>query len=893
MCDNNNDLKFDIFNKYKCKDYNPLDDIDINKQRYDQNFLDLLNHIFKLTGYQSAKIKEKIDIISPEILINHPAILLDNIKQLILYINDLLKIFIKLYNLEMGISYLVKNTDFNFIKQSQHIIEDYFIKQNISDKDKEFFYANLPTEEKFIPLEYTPYDLSILDEIKTEQDLIDVSNFFLEDFIKLEKAIKDLIKLSEKFTFILDLKSVTKLILTQIIPPEYSIENNEGIQSGGAYPTVYSVYSKLMKLKSLLEGIGSDIIGKEIPYSVNLEINDAMKIINLFQTNLEKIASTKRTPGIEKQYDLNLFQNVPEYIGIPGISDKFIQNPLEGQLPEASFALDNFDEINNNIILKNEDFKKKLKDISKINKELYKLDEKINQYKSDEERKQLGMIYEYTDQGSQADIRVDIVSKDSELRIKEGEKTLLNQEIVNLNTEKDNLNRLLSNPTDITELISYIAKLRSFPTMKTDDQLLQELKDSLKKPIGGNSFDLSNYDMFFKKIKENKSDKFKKYTDNLFVNMTINDIENIEIIINACNGLGLLYYNLVFTDATLGKFYKPLFSMLSGDTSTIKQKILEKIEEIKRHKELSNVRPEILTLFTKIKTEIPNILTVSDASDTINQYKSTKEQNLNDEIRAKTTEVANIEREITTLTQEKTRLQTILNSLPNDNIDVKSLIELDNDKFRDIIILLQDKIDNINLKMSKLFLIKDNITTNPLGENNISINIDDFNPNWYNKSTIVQAGGVPEENFQKYLSNLGNMNKITEINENIRKLLITIELYKSKTTELIELYINVMKNLNSILVYLYYKLTVFKDYYNETKIISGKFDKIKLENLKNKINLLDRKNFQFIKEIFVKVIDRIISGMNTTDKKYVKYSKTTGLLNLLVLNHLHTIINLL
>lgn len=893
MCDNNNEFKFDIFNKYKCKDYNPLDDITINKKSYDPNFLDLLNHIFKLTGYQSAKIKEKIDIISPEILINHPAILLDNIKQLILYINDLLKIFIKLYNLEMGISYLVKNTDFNFIKQSQHIIEDYFIKQNISDKDKEFFYKNLPTEEKFIPLEYTPYDLSILDEIKTEQDLIDVSNFFLEDFIKLEKAIKDLIKLSEKFTFILDLKSVTKLILTQIIPAEYPIENNEGIQSGGANPTVQSVYAKLIKLKSLLEGIGSDILGKEIPYSINLEINDAMKIINLFQTNLEKIAKTQRTPGIEKQYDLNLFQSVPEYIGIPEITDKFIQNPLEGQLPEASFALNDFDEINQNIILKNEDLKKKLKDISKINKELYKLDEKINQYKSDEETKQLGMIYEYTDQGSQADIRADIISKDSELRIKEGEKNTLVQNVADLTREKDNLNQLLSNPTDITDLISYIAKLRSFPNIKTDDQLLSELKNLLEKSIGGNSYDLSNYDNLFAKMKANKSDKFKKYTDNLFVNMTINDIENIEIIINACNGLGLPFYNTLFTDATLNKFYNPLFKMLTGDTSTIKQKILEKIGEIKRHKELLNVRPEILTLFNKIKTKIPDILTVLDANASINQYKTRQEQNLNAEILLKTTEIANIEREITTLTQEKTRLQTILNSLPNDNIDVKSLIELDNDKFRDIIILLQDKMDNINAKMSKLFLIKENKTTNPIGEDNISINIDDFNPTWYNKSTIVQSGGDPEQNFQKYLSNLGNMNKITEINENIRKLLITIELYKSKTTELIELYINVMKNLNSILVYLYYKLTVFKDYYNETKIISGKFDKIKLENLKNKINLLDRKNFQFIKEIFVKVIDTIISKMNTTDKKYVKYAKTTGLLNLLVLNHLHTIINLL
>jgi hypothetical protein len=585
MCDNNNEFKFDIFDKYKCKQYNPLDDIDINKQRYDANFLDLLNHIFKLTGYQSAKIKEKIEDIKPDILLNHPAILLDNIKQLILYINDLLKIFIKLYNLEMGISYLVKNTDFNFIKQSQHIIEDYFIKQNISDKDKEFFYKNLPVEEKFIPLDYTPYDLTILDEIKTEQDLIDVSNFFLEDFIKLEKAIKDLIKLSEKFSFILDLKSVTKLILTQIIPAEYTYSNPNINQIGGADPTVFSVYAKLMKLKSLLEGVGSDILGKEIPYSINLEINDAMKVINLFQTNLEKMAKTKVSPGVEKKYDLNLFQSVPEYIGIPDITDKFIENPIDGQLPEANFALGDIDELNNNIISKNEDFKNKLKNITKLNKELYELDEKINKYKIDEKTKQTNLVYEYTDQGSRADIRTDITIKQTDIRTKENEKTLLEQNIRTLETEKNELNRLLGNPEDITDLISYITNIKNAGPMKTDDVLLTELKESLKKSICGKSFELKNYYKLFEKMKGKNPNKFTKYINKLFENITLDKINDIEILINACTGLGIPFYNTVYTDAPLQDFYRPLFKMLSGDISTIKQNILKKIEEIKRQKE--------------------------------------------------------------------------------------------------------------------------------------------------------------------------------------------------------------------------------------------------------------------------------------------------------------------
>ena len=64
-----------------------------------------------------------------------------------------------------------------------------------------------------------------------------------------------------------------------------------------------------------------------------------------------------------------------------------------------------------------------------------------------------------------------------------------------------------------------------------------------------------------------------------------------------------------------------------------------------------------------------------------------------------------------------------------------------------------------------------------------------------------------------------------------------------------------MKNLNSILVYIYYKLTVFRDYYNKTQNISGKFDKIALKTLKDNISIKTRKNFDFIKEIYIEVIE--------------------------------------
>lgn len=887
MCDNNDEINFDTFTKYKCKKYDPLEEINIDKKKYDSQFLDLLNHIFKLSANQSIKIKENID--KPEILLNHPAILLDYIKQLILYINDLLKIFIKLYNLEMGISYLVKNTDFNFIKESKDIIEDYFIKQNISEKDKEFFYKNIPVEEKFIPLEYTPYDLSILNEIKTEQDLLDVSNFFLEDFIKLENAIKDLIKLSEKFTFILDLKTVTKLILTQIIPKEYNIENNEGIQIGGADVTVQTVYNKLNLLKNLLEGIGSDILGKEIPYSVNLEINDAMKIIKLFQTNLEKNASTKDASGniiqgTKINYDFNLFQSIPEYMGIPKITGKFIQNPIEGQLPGTDLELPKIENIISTITNKTTEFANKLANIDKLNKELYDLNTKIEKYKIDEIAKQINstIIYEYTDKGTKAEIIRDISDIETELTQKNTDKVRLDSEKINLETKKNDL-LIFDDTSKMGKLKDYIIKLKTAGS-QTSQQLLDELKTYISTLKNGRiSYNLSDYDEIYKKIES---------VDNFFTNLTLDKIGDLEKFRKKISEMTIIQKNNIPLSANSTK----LFQTLSNNDSQLNKKIKEKIIKIKELNEINTIDPAIKDLYeNNIKSNIPNILTSNIALDTqLNDYKTTEMTNIDSQINSKQGDIQNIDRETQTLIQKKEDLKSTLQTLPNDDINILDLIELKDTEFNQIIMLLQDKIKNINEKMKSLFSMKENKDTNPYGEENISVNVGDFNPNWYNKDTIIGGGDQDAEiEFTKYKDNLIKINKVNEMNTEIRKLLIKIELYKSKTTELFELYTNTMKNLNSILVYLYYKLTVFRDYYNNIKEISGKFDITALNQLKNNISSKTRKNFDFIKEIYIKVIDVITSNMNNSDKKYVKYSKTSGLLNLLVLTHLKTILNLI
>ena len=93
------------------------------------------------------------------------------------------------------------------------------------------------------------------------------------------------------------------------------------------------------------------------------------------------MAETKNASGTKKDYDFNLFQSIPEYVGIPAISGKFIQKPIEGQLPGNDLELRKIEDIENTITTKTTDFTNKLTGIDKLNKELYKLNEKIEKYK--------------------------------------------------------------------------------------------------------------------------------------------------------------------------------------------------------------------------------------------------------------------------------------------------------------------------------------------------------------------------------------------------------------------------------------------------------------------------------------------------------------------------------
>jgi hypothetical protein len=885
MCDNDY-LKFEE-TKSKCENYDPLIENKINKEIYDRNFINLLNHILNLSNIQSQNIKKIIEKKYPDIELDYYRILLDYLKKFILYINDLLKIFIKLYNLNMGLSNFIINTDFNFIDKSKDIFEEYFVNQKISDKDKEFFYKKLPKKEIFIPLEYTAYDLSILDEIKNEEDLIFVSTYFLEDYEKLKKAILRLIKITEEFKFVLDLKNVTKLIISQIIPEDYL--NNQNIQVGGGDPTISEVYNKLIKLRSLLDGIGTNILEKEIPNGINIELNEALNIIKIFQTQLEKGAHTADKPADKKEYkeyDINLFQSIPSYKKIP-ISEDFIKDKLKPQLPRTSIPPANMDQIINVIEKKTDYFKEKINMIQKIYKELYLFKKDIDEYKIIEKNKMTDTNIDYirTNIGS----KVELKSQIDKIKI---DISGLEVNIANINTNITNVS--------VPEFKEYILKKKEFenltrPSGSINDKI-NEIKDKLFKNIPkivGPPLDSNpeTYDFIFERMKELAKNINSDYTPKFFKMFNdntetdaIKDIDKLKKIINAYSNItqqqkiteSKLKYGQNIPSNVLLSSIQPILTIIQKESDKLKE-INQIIDDI-NNKYLGYNRKE--KEINEIETNKPTFLSQYNGLDNFDF-----------------TDISgSIERKITAYTEEKddlilqkrnkeqeiSKLDEQLVKVKDDSIiDIKKMIIFNKEDFNSIIRLLQEKIHLINNVMSEIFIIKENKNLSPYNETFISENIDKpFNIRWYSKNMI---GGDVE--FEKYKDNIININNISLMNENIKKLLTTIEIYKTKSTDLFNIYINVMKEINNILIYLYYKLTVFNDYYNEGLLLSGKLNKKTLEELKENINKIDRKNFQFIKDIYSEVIKNIIDKM-VDGNIYVSYEPSSGLLNLLILTHL-------
>jgi hypothetical protein len=251
--------------------------------------------------------------------------------------------------------------------------------------------------------------------------------------------------------------------------------------------------------------------------------------------------------------------------------------------------------------------------------------------------------------------------------------------------------------------------------------------------------------------------------------------------------------------------------------------------------------------------------------------------------------ILSIDEEIKSIEKELSNITPLLKDF-KENTDYDKMININNSLFRTKIELLHNKLLQINKTVKIIFNLKDGVDDiNKLNliENNIVHSQNNITANWFKN----QKGGT------NYIFNIENINKINDINSAMRKLLIKTEKYKLISTDLLENYALFIKNIHSVIVYIYYRLTVLQDVQNKNFRITRKFNNNTLEQLKRNISLIKRKNFDLIKEYYMAIINNMIDTQNmlknsNKEYKFVKYDNmikdNNGLLNLFVLAHIES-----
>jgi hypothetical protein len=237
----------------------------------------------------------------------------------------------------------------------------------------------------------------------------------------------------------------------------------------------------------------------------------------------------------------------------------------------------------------------------------------------------------------------------------------------------------------------------------------------------------------------------------------------------------------------------------------------------------------------------------------------------------------NLENDIRELSERIDKLNEAKINIKPDDLKLSAIFDL-NSNNSDKILQLKYKLIEIKSKLeSKRILFP---------ESQILIE-KDFTDDW-----IKQSGGTVDD----YKKNLDELNKITQLNKKIRELLIVLEKYKSITTDLLIKYNEFVRETYNILVYSLYKITAFNHIKYDKIIIDFKFKKDILNELRDKINNKKRKNFSFVKELYIKVIDDLTNKLDNSGKKYIDFktiTNHTALINIIVLVHLYKFTDLI
>lgn len=917
--------------------FDPIDYYQLNRNIYDKNFIELLKYILCLSGNkckeidQSAKyLREKIpefeiidEIKDVKIITIDTNQLKKLIKELIILINDLYKIFVMLYNLEMGFSYFIQTGNFNYLTQNKDNFEDILIKTNINEEDIENINKFNPNKDKFIPLEYKEYRVDNLDQFNDEE-LIVLSEMLLEDTVNIEDGIMKLLKLSEKISFIMDIEQISKKILTNIIPKDYLKEETNDVEDfmimRGGTGLVIEAYNKLFQLKKSLDDLSAISYEKEIPSGINLTVEQIKQLIKNLHIKIENDSVTGLDTQPEKdlkkkKYEYNLFEAIPGYVKIP--DGPFIKTPLEPKLPPQQDILSSFKKngkfefIETKII----DFDTKIQDISNLISKLTTFYPKIKEYKEHE----LKFITDLTS----TDFIFSNIGKKSDIT---SQISILNGEITALETEISRKTQSLGSYDSIDKLVEYLGKkkLRKVEEERNATLLSQKANNITKLKellanyktggLGGapvidvNNIDASGeigrdvysiYNDIFKYITKipdydtNTDKNLKKYieTENwskieeLFLTSFGKEKKSAQQSIDLITESGR---KNKYANADFKKIYENIFKKVTyaGTTvgtpsqsygnSTNDEKIGDILRKLKESSTDSTLQREI----TDIENSNPNFITTYNSIVNIKPFTDSFWTDINANIinmkNKLETEKNQLILEKNAKIAEKEALNTSLTTFTEEP-KYNEILRLNDTLFNDKITYLHKIIENINLKISSIFTIKDGKYENPFKEN-IGSTLNTQSHGWYKKNLF---GGT----LEKYILNLKNINEFHEFNELLKKLLLKLDKYKSLSSDLLTIYIDVIKNIQDVIIYLYYKLTVFKNIKESFFTVDIKLKKEELEKLKSEISGINRKNFDFIKEYYIKFIEKILSSIGA--KTYVENNiDNKTIFDLLILIHI-------
>ncbi len=683
-------------------------------------------------------------------------------------------------------------------------------------------------------------------------------------------------------------------------------------------PKIEDVYDDIMKIRKLINGITQLNVDVELPSTTTLKIDDAEKNLLILQNNLEKMTleyekNNNKNP-LEQKYGLNMFEQMPSYKGLPSQFTQEISNINKtSDLPPQGILLEKIDIIESGINKQKENYNTQTQSIKNLYNEIVDFVKKIKEYKETEIKKNTkqDIVYPYSNVGLISDIDTKI-NELKQIKLEKEKDIPINNELIDiLKSNKDYINKKLENENIQideykTEILNLIEELTTFQekfgaknTYKIDlntfDDYFKELKETDIKsstqvaqparpsyqlpkqkqqaeqktePITSNKI-MPNYeDGLFLKFDVTKDNNIIKLLENKNFNEVYKLLKDLRETINHVSDK-----KITLTRPTTQK-YANIFNIINITSSKEKSsqlkninkffdkedtKPLYKLKNLVKSQEEFTETPELLNKYNKLKQK--NI-DFTKLDETLQNY-----ENLNQTIQQ---ELIVIDRQIEELERAKTNISP-------DDLKISNAFDLNMTNYNKIIIEFKMYIYNINNKITTLLSESASLKEPKILETESK---------WLNKT----GGGIVED----FNNNLDNINNITKLNDKIRELMIIIENYKSVVTDLINKYNEFIREAYNILVYLTYKLTAFFDVKNNKIQIDKKFNETILNELKNKISNNNRKNFIFIKELYVNVINDIINKLKISGKKFIDYKSYTNkeaLINIIVLLHLNKYID--